>query len=80
MPSLDKSRILKSASQLQRSTSPRPKNNYSQFGVSDRASLSKKGNHNGGIGHSRCYELKEIAGVKLWFAMPYTREAGAGKK
>ena len=57
MPSLDKRKILKSVAQLQRSTSPRPKNNYSQFGVSDRSSLSKKGNHNGGLGHGYCYNI-----------------------
>ena len=79
MPSLDKRKILKSVAQLQRSTSPRPKNNYSQFGVSDRSSLSKKGNHHGGVGHGYTKERKEYCGIVVWLKVPYSRQAGAGK-
>ena len=79
MPSLDKRKILKSASQLQKSTSPRPKNNYSQFGVSDRSSLSKKGNHNGGLGHGYCYNITVYKyGNEYCEKVKYSRQAGAG--
>ena len=44
MPTLDRKVLINHVSQLERSTSTQPKNNYSQFGVSDRSSLSKAGN------------------------------------
>ena len=76
MPTLDRKRIVKYVSQLERSTSTQPKNNYSHFGVSDRSSLSKAGNKpNSGWG--RVSRIRTFEGMELRFAMKGARKSGA---
>ena len=76
MPTLDKQRIVNHVSQLERSTSRQPKNNYSQFGVSDRSSLSKAGNKpNSGWG--RVSRIRTFEGMELRFAIKGARKSGA---
>tara|TARA_R100001082_G_C4324034_1_gene142468 strand:+ start:272 stop:514 length:243 start_codon:yes stop_codon:yes gene_type:complete len=80
MPTLDKNRIVKYVSQLKKSTSPRPKNNYAQIGVSDRKSLSRAG-YKPTTGWSKVQRVVDCGLVgELHFAFGRTRKSGACKK
>jgi len=75
MPTLDKQRIVKYVSQLERSTSRQPKNNYSQFGVSDRSSLSKAG-YKPSTGWSAVYRIKQTPFGEMRVKIKGVRKSG----
>ena len=78
MPTLDKQKIVKHVSQLERSTSRQPKNNYSQFGVSDRSSLSKAG-YKPSTGWSCAYRIKQTPFGEMRVKIKGARKSGACK-
>ena len=76
MPTLDRKSIVKYVSQLERSTSTQPKNNYSQFGVSDRSSLSKAG-YKPSTGWSCAYRIKQTPFGEMRVKIKGARKSGA---
>jgi len=76
MPTLDKRSIVKYVSQLEKSTSTQPKNNYSQFGVSDRSSLSKAG-YKPTTGWGSVYRIKQTPFGEMRVKIKGARKSGA---
>ena len=76
MPTLDKQRIVNHVSRLERSTSRQPKNNYSQFGVSDRSSLSKAG-YKPSTGWNCAYRIKQTPFGEMRVKIKGARKSGA---
>ena len=76
MPTLDRKSIVKYVSQLERSTSTQPKNNYSHFGVSDRSSLSKAG-YKATTGWSAVYRIKQTPFGEMRVKIKGARKSGA---
>jgi|TARA_R110000822_G_scaffold62997_4_gene155029 hypothetical protein len=79
MFSLDKQAVLKNARSKYKKTTSQNPTAPRGIGVSDRSSLSKRGNHHGGVGHGYTKERKEYCGIVVWLKVPYSRQAGAGK-
>jgi len=76
MPTLDKRSIVKYVSQLEKSTSTQPKNNYSHFGVSDRSSLSKAG-YKSTTGWGCVYRIKQTPFGEMRVKIKGARKSGA---